>query len=491
MVIQQTEIFISYDHSKVFSELSFDRNPLHIDNGYANRTFLGKKIFYGMGGVLLALATWAKGRPFNLLFIEGIFHHPLLENHSYKIEISNDNSCFKAKIIDNGLLMCVIRWEAKLIDSHHQNLNISNDVFIPLAEAKNPSKIVNPGSKHKYLLNKETLNQLGRFFNLSPSQISIPQLSALLWASYFVSMEYPGKRALLFEFFFKFREHKNLYSCEVRNLKYTHNARFNLVEINGMGNCISSLKLRAYKIPKKIDYPISQIFSAVGKSTKLKGKKIFISGAARGFGSVLAKMFALQGATLLLNFRNKNDLALQVKKEVQEIGGKCYIVEADLSLESSVETVRKAATNHVGSIDWIINNAAPRIPSRKFKEQTTKHYLKFFDESLSIILNTCYSLLPIMENRGWVFGISSAYLDYPKPGYSHYLASKSALEGLLLGLSFEYPKYNFAYYRAPRMLTDQTNIVADLIPPVSAIEVAKSFLSAIEHIHHDSNFVKL
>lgn len=472
-------------------EVSHDRNPIHTDKFYAQRTFLGETIFYGMGAVLIALSFWAKRRSFRLLSIQSTFHHPLLEGHSYCIEITEEDSKISAKILEASKLMSKISWKAVFSTDNPTKLKLSKSDFKPLLQSNDLIQIqISPDSR-KYELNTKALNQLKNLFGLLPQQIPIPQLTALLWASYFVGMECPGRRALFSQFTFDFLENSDFRTFEVINLKSLHHKIFDLIEISGMVRGLCSLKLSAYRIPEMVDYPITQVVSSIGKSRKLKGKNIFISGSSRGFGSVLSKALALQGATILLNCRKINDPALQTEREINSTGGICHIVEADLSLETSIEPVRKRVSDYTGNLDWIINNASPTIPFRKFKEQITQDFLSFIDISLSITLNTCHALLPILNEGGWVFGISSEYLNHPKPGFSHYLAAKSALEAFLLGLAQEYPKNNFAFFRAPRMLTDQTNLVADLNRPVSAIEVAKHFLDNFQKIRNTNNFIKI
>lgn len=472
-------------------KVSHDRNPIHSDKSYAQRTFLGETIFYGMGVVLITLSFWAKGRSFRLLSMQGSFHHPLLEGHSYYIEINEEDSKISAKILDGGKLMSKISYEVVLSKNNFAKLKPSKFRFNPLLKPNDPIKIQITPDSRKYEINIKALNLMKNSFGLSPQQIPISQLTALLWASYFVGMEYPGHRALFSQFTFDFLESSEFRTFEVTHLKSLHHKIFDLIEISGMATGLSSLKLSAYRIPEIIDYPIVKVASLIGKSRKLKGKNIFISGSSRGFGSVLSKALALQGANVLLNCRKINDSALQTAREINSIGCVCHIIEADLSLETSIASVRKRVFNYIGGLDWIINNASPKIPFRKFKEQTTQDFLSFIEGSLSITLNTCYALLPILNEGGWVFGISSEYLDHPKPGFSHYLASKSALEALLLGLAQEYPKNNFAFFRSPRMLTDQTNLVADLNRPISAIEVAKHFLNNFEQIRTTNNFTKI
>lgn len=487
---QKYKITINPDHFKAFMEVSHDRNPIHIDKYYASRTFLGETIFYGMGAVLIALSFWAKGKSFRLLSMQGSFHYPLLEGHSYYVEITEEDSKVNAKILDHGKLMSKVSWKAVLNINNPTKLKPPKTNFKPLLKSDDPTQIKITPDSRKYEINIKALNLIKSAFGLSPQQMPISQLTALLWASYFVGMEYPGRRALFSQFTFDFAEDREFRTFEVINLKSLHHKIFDLIEISGAATGLSSLNLNAYRIPKIIDYPITKVASLIGKSRKLKGKNIFISGSSRGFGSVLSKALALQGAAILLNCRKINASILQTEKEIKSLGGICYIVEADLSLEISIETVRQMVSNYTNSLDWIINNASPKIPFRKFKEQTTPDFLNFIEQSLSITLNTCYALLPILNNDGWVFGISSEYLDHPKPGFSHYLASKSALEALLLGLAQEYPKNNFAIFRSPRMLTDQTNLVADLNRPLSAIEVAKHFLDNLKRPGSD-NFVRI
>lgn len=193
----------------------------------------------------------------------------------------------------------------------------------------------------KYMFNPKALTQIEKCFGLSSKQLPPSQLTAFLWASYFVGMECPGRRALFSNFSFDFLNTDTSHIFEARQLKYLYNPTFDLIEISGTATCLRSLKISAYKIPEIINYPISEIASVIGKSWKLKGKKIFVSGATRGFGSVLSKAFALQGATVLLNCRKKDSLALQVREEIKSIGGSCYLVKADLSGESQLNICRK------------------------------------------------------------------------------------------------------------------------------------------------------
>lgn len=491
MAIQKNKIFITADHFKVFREASYDCNPLHTDNSYARRTFFGEIIFYGMGGVILALAAWSKGRSFSLLSIQGLFRRPLLIKHSYDLEIIEKDSVVNAKILDEGgMLMTKLTWKAIPKKGFNQKLNYSNN-FIPRDKPSDSINVQITQNNRKYSPNIKNLTQIEKLFGLSIKQISLSQLTALFWVSYFVGMEYSGHRAFFSDFKLEFL--KGRYSTEftISELKSLYNQTFDLVEISGKATGLSSFNIYAYRIPQIVDYPISKISLLIGEPLKFKDKKIFISGAARGFGSVLAKVLALQGATILLNCRKKDKLAEVVKQEVISVGGICHVIEADLSREKSIKSLQKKISILVGELDWIVNNASPRIYSRKFSEQSSENFVNFIDESLAITFNTCRALLPLLNQGGWVFGISTVYLDVPKEGFSHYLAAKSALEGFLLGLAKEYQKNNFAIVRAPRMLTDQTNIVADLNRPYSAISVVKAFLASFDQIHDKGNFRKI
>jgi NAD(P)-dependent dehydrogenase (short-subunit alcohol dehydrogenase family) len=92
-----------------------------------------------------------------------------------------------------------------------------------------------------------------------------------------------------------------------------------------------------------------------------------------------------------------------------------------------------------------------------------------------------------MAPGGTIIHVSSIYTLAPPPKFAHYVAAKSAVDGLLRALAQEHPSLRFVNLHAPRMLTDQTNLPYDTDPPVSAISVAMQALAAIAALPAEPN----
>ena len=69
----------------------------------------------------------------------------------------------------------------------------------------------------------------------------------------------------------------------------------------------------------------------------LNNKVALVTGASRGLGAGIARTLARAGADVIVNYRNSTDRAEAVVKELQEMGRKSLIVQADVSKEDDVK----------------------------------------------------------------------------------------------------------------------------------------------------------
>lgn len=89
----------------------------------------------------------------------------------------------------------------------------------------------------------------------------------------------------------------------------------------------------------------------------LSGKYVLITGAARRVGRGLALSAARAGAGIMLHYRSSESQALAVQEEIQLLGGKAHIFQADLNdPQQTGELVSRAA--HIHPIYALINNAS-------------------------------------------------------------------------------------------------------------------------------------
>ncbi|MDZ4910499.1 SDR family NAD(P)-dependent oxidoreductase, partial [Clostridium perfringens] len=89
----------------------------------------------------------------------------------------------------------------------------------------------------------------------------------------------------------------------------------------------------------------------------LQGKCAVITGASRGIGREIALKYAKEGANIVLNYRNSETEALQLKEELDKLGSDTLIVKANVSNFEEAEKLIKEANEAFGRVDILVNNA--------------------------------------------------------------------------------------------------------------------------------------
>ncbi|MBB5906401.1 SDR family NAD(P)-dependent oxidoreductase [Actinoalloteichus hymeniacidonis] len=93
----------------------------------------------------------------------------------------------------------------------------------------------------------------------------------------------------------------------------------------------------------------------------LADKVAFVSGAGRGIGAAAARLFAKEGAAVLLAARTESQLAA-VTEEIRAAGGRADYVVCDLSEADSVRHAVGQTVEHFGRLDLAFNNGAIGLP---------------------------------------------------------------------------------------------------------------------------------
>lgn len=92
-------------------------------------------------------------------------------------------------------------------------------------------------------------------------------------------------------------------------------------------------------------------------SQKLKGKVALITGASKGIGAGIAKAYANQGATVVVNYAsNKND-ADRVVEEITTNGGKAIAIQGNVEKAADVKRIFEEISKTFGKLDILVNNA--------------------------------------------------------------------------------------------------------------------------------------
>lgn len=86
------------------------------------------------------------------------------------------------------------------------------------------------------------------------------------------------------------------------------------------------------------------------------GKRVLVTGAARGNGREIARQFAAEGATVAVHGRNEERVA-DTLRIIEKAGGSAFAAPADLMSESQIESMCERVVARMGGLDIVISNA--------------------------------------------------------------------------------------------------------------------------------------
>ena len=161
---------------------------------------------------------------------------------------------------------------------------------------------------------------------------------------------------------------------------------------------------------------------------RLEGKVALISGGARGMGAAEARMFAGEGAKVVIG-DILEEAGRQTEAQINETGGECLFVRLDVTSESSWQEAIAAAVAKFGKLNILVNNAGISIQGglEDFSEADWDRTINV--NAKGVFLGTKHAI-PEMRKAGGgsIVNISSGAGIAPSPGTSAaYAASKGAV----------------------------------------------------------------
>ncbi len=95
----------------------------------------------------------------------------------------------------------------------------------------------------------------------------------------------------------------------------------------------------------------------------LSGKRVLVTGSSRGIGADTVRYLAEAGASVVVNYRNKEARALKLVAEIEQFGGTAIAVGADLTDEASVGAMMDTVRERWGGLDVLVMNASGGMES--------------------------------------------------------------------------------------------------------------------------------
>ncbi len=170
--------------------------------------------------------------------------------------------------------------------------------------------------------------------------------------------------------------------------------------------------------------------------------KTLITGSSSGFGKLIAQTLLEDGHTVFATMREldgkNSDKAKELFDFAEKKEGKLYLLDLDVTSDSSVQAAIDKALEVESQIDVVINNAG--VGSGGFAEaMTTGQFQHVFDVNVMGVQRVNRAVLPSMRKRGsgLLIHISTIMGRIVLPFSAAYTASKFALEGLAETYKYE------------------------------------------------------
>jgi NAD(P)-dependent dehydrogenase (short-subunit alcohol dehydrogenase family) len=174
----------------------------------------------------------------------------------------------------------------------------------------------------------------------------------------------------------------------------------------------------------------------------IKDTVCVITGAGKGIGREVAKLFYNEGALLALITRNMDDLQ-NLKSEMMFDENKVFLYGGDVSDEETVKKFIEESVNKFQRIDVLINNAGIRF-RKSFLDITTKEWNHVINTNLNSVYFFCREAgrHMVAQKSGRIINIASIVGTLGLPELVAYGTSKGGLITLTKCLALEWAEYN-------------------------------------------------
>jgi len=206
----------------------------------------------------------------------------------------------------------------------------------------------------------------------------------------------------------------------------------------------------------------------------LQNKTAFVAASSQGLGKAVAIELAQEGANVIINGRQKENLE-QTKSEIESKTKKKVIaVSGDLSVAQEREQVIANALQAYGSIDILVTNSGGP-PSGKFESFKEQDWDKAYHQLVTSTVGLLNGFLPGMKQKRWgrIIAITSMTVKQPINNLVLSNSVRVSVVGLIKTLSNELAEYNITVNNVMPGYTE-TDRLKELMETTPSFASAKS-----------------
>jgi NAD(P)-dependent dehydrogenase (short-subunit alcohol dehydrogenase family) len=198
--------------------------------------------------------------------------------------------------------------------------------------------------------------------------------------------------------------------------------------------------------------------------TRLAGKVVLITGAARGLGLAIAERCAAEGATLMLA-DILDDREIRASETLQRAAAEVAFQHCDITRADDVTALLETVRDRWGRLDGLVNNAAlaTRLAGKLFDEIDEATWDRVFEINVKGTWRVTKAAAGLLRasGQGRVVNLASDTALWGADLFLHYVASKGAIIAMTKGLARELGPHNVT-----------VNAIAPGLTPTEATEHA-------------------
>jgi NAD(P)-dependent dehydrogenase (short-subunit alcohol dehydrogenase family) len=174
---------------------------------------------------------------------------------------------------------------------------------------------------------------------------------------------------------------------------------------------------------------------------RFKDKVVIVTGGATGIGQASARLFADEGARVVVADLNTTE-GQRTAAQIMEHGGQALFVQVDVSQEGDITRLIRQAETTFGGVDVLFSNAGIGL-----SKDATSTALTEWDRVLGVNLTGAYLCskyaIPVMQKRGGGSIVINASANglMAEPNLAAYCASKGGLIALTRSLALDYARF--------------------------------------------------
>ena len=210
---------------------------------------------------------------------------------------------------------------------------------------------------------------------------------------------------------------------------------------------------------------------------RLKDKVAIVTGAGSGFGEGIAKLFAGEGAKILVA-----DLDPQGGGRVaKDIGASALFVKADVTRGDDWARLVETATARFGKLDIVVNNAGWTHRNKPYLEVTEAEFDKVYAVNVKSVYLSALHAVPVFRKQGGgcFVNIASTAAIRPRPGLTVYNSSKGAVLLMSKSMAAEFGPERIRVNCVNPVFSPETGLSAQFAGGALTEEAKKRFLATI------------